>query len=70
MSQTIQAMKPFTKFKQGACMNKVCMFLDQELHPFKVAQSIHSFGYKYAYWILRHRGATRYQALRAIFFAI
>jgi hypothetical protein len=48
----------------------VCMFLDQELHPFKVAQNIHSFGYKYSYWILRHKGATRYQALRAIFFAV
>ncbi len=51
-------------------MNKVCMFLDQELHPFAVARNIQLVGYKYAYWILRHKGATRYQALRAIFFAI
>jgi len=51
-------------------MNKVCMFLEQELYPFKVAHNINTFGYKYAYWILRHKGATRYQALRAIFFAI
>jgi hypothetical protein len=51
-------------------MSQVCMFLDQELHPFKVAQNIYSFGYKYSYWILRYKGATRYQALRAIFFAI
>jgi hypothetical protein len=51
-------------------MNKVCMFLDQDLHPFAVARTIQSFGYKYAYWVIRHIGATRYQTLRAIFFAI
>ena len=51
-------------------MNKVCMFLEQELHPFTVARNIQLAGYKYAYWILRHKGATRYQALRAIFFAV
>lgn len=49
---------------------KKCMFLDQELYPFTVARNIQAFGFKYAYWILRHKGATRYQALRAIFFAI
>jgi len=46
------------------------MFLDQALHPFEVARNIQLAGYRYAYWVLRHKGATRYQALRAIFFAI
>lgn len=51
-------------------MKKACMFLEQELYPFKVAHNINTFGFKYAYWIMRHKGATRYQALRAIFFAM
>ena len=46
------------------------IFLDQDLHPFEVANKINNFGIKFAYWYLRKSGATRYQALRAIFFAI
>jgi hypothetical protein len=46
------------------------IFLDQDLHPFEVATKINNFGIKFAYWYLRKSGATRYQALRAIFFAI
>lgn len=49
-------------------MNSI--FLEQDLHPFEVAKNIHHFGMKYAYWYLRRSGASRYQALRAIFFAI
>jgi len=49
---------------------KKCMFLEQELHPSNVSRNIKLVGYRYAYWIMRHRGATRYQALRAILFAI
>jgi hypothetical protein len=51
-------------------MNQVSIFLDNALHPFEVAIQINQFGMKYAYWYLRRMGATRYQALRAIFFAI
>ena len=50
--------------------NMTSIFLEQDLHPFEVAKNIHHFGMKYAYWYLRKSGATRYQALRAIFFAI
>ena len=46
------------------------IFLDLELHPFEVANKIRTFGIKFAYWHLRNNGATRYQALRAIFFAL
>jgi len=46
------------------------IFLDLDLHPFEVANKIDRFGIKFAYWYLRNSGATRYQALRAIFFAI
>lgn len=46
------------------------IFLEQDLHPFQVATQINRFGIKFAYWYLRESGATRYQALRAIFFAI
>lgn len=46
------------------------LFLEQDLHPFEVASKIRTFGIKFAYWHLRKSGATRYQALRAIFFAL
>jgi hypothetical protein len=47
-----------------------CIFLYQDLNPFEVSRIIQTFGIKYAYWNLRNKGATRYETLRAIFFAI
>lgn len=46
------------------------MALRLESNPFALGNYISLHGKKRAYWHLRDLGATRYQALRSIFFAI
>jgi 3-mercaptopyruvate sulfurtransferase SseA len=41
-----------------------------ESHPLVLHDYVKLWGKKRAYWHLRSLGATRYQALRAIFFAV
>jgi len=49
-------------------MNNVALSL--ESNPRALSVYIRCYGKKRAYWNLRNLGASRYQALRAIFFAI
>lgn len=44
--------------------------LNYESNPANLSFYIRCHGKKRAYWNLRNLGASRYQALRAIFFAI
>lgn len=44
--------------------------LRRESHPLTLGNTIKVFGKRYAYWTLRNAGATRFEAIRAIFFAI
>jgi len=44
--------------------------LQLECDPQRLSTYIYLHGKKRAYWYLRHLGASRYQALRAIFFSI
>jgi len=41
-----------------------------ESHPFTLRNTIQIYGIRFAYWNLRQYGASRYQAIRAILFAI
>jgi len=49
-------------------MNNV--ILAMESNPQRLETYIYLYGKKRAYWYLRNLGASRYQALRAIFFSI
>jgi hypothetical protein len=55
-------------FKKGFSMNNV--ILDMESNPLALSLYIRLYGKKRAYWYLRSLGASRYQALRSIFFSI
>jgi hypothetical protein len=41
-----------------------------ESHPLNLHKTIQIHGIRFAYWNLRQYGASRYQAIRAILFAI
>jgi len=49
-------------------MNNV--ILEMESNPLSLSLYIRCHGKKRAYWYLRSLGASRYQALRSIFFSI
>ena len=44
--------------------------LEIESNPRALSVYIRCYGKKRAYWYLRHLGASRYQAIRSIFFSI
>jgi hypothetical protein len=46
------------------------ILFNHESHPFRVRDTIKSWGIGFAYWNLRSLGASRYQAARSIFFAL
>ena len=56
------------EYQKGFLMNNV--ILEIESNPLALAAYIRCYGKKRAYWYLRSLGASRYQALRSIFFSI